>query len=132
MNGSLSDDEWQKNFRLTRDAFFKLEKDLRPFISPDPSSPNHRAMSAAKKLAITLYYLKDTGSLRMTANTFGIHVCTVSKTIHEVCRVLCYKLGPKLIKLPQSQSSCHKVKERWEKRLQNSRQSMVASRLLVA
>ena len=43
LNGSLS-----KNFRLTQDAFFKLEKDLRPFISPDPSSPNHRAMSAAK------------------------------------------------------------------------------------
>ena len=39
----------------------------------------------------------------MTANTFGIHVCTVSKTIHNVCRVICYKLGSKLIKLPQSQ-----------------------------
>ena len=103
LSGKLSGDEWQRNFRLTRAAFFKLEKDLRPFISPDPSTPNYRAMSAAKKLAITLYYLKDTGSLRMTANTFGIHVCTVSKTIHDVCKAISFKLGPKYIKLPRNQ-----------------------------
>lgn len=102
LSGKLSGDEWQRNFRLTGAEFFKLEKDLRPFISPDPSSPNYRTMSAAKQLAITLYYIKYTGSLRMTANTFGIHVCTVSKTIHDVWKALSFKLGPKYIKLPQN------------------------------
>ena len=103
LSGKLSDEEWQRNFRLSRTEFFKLEKEIRRYISPDSSSPNYRAISAKKKLAITLYYLKDTGSLRMTANTFGIHVCTASKTIHDVCEAISYHLGPKYIKLPQNE-----------------------------
>ncbi len=103
LSGKLSDEEWQRNFRLSRTEFFELEKEIRRYISPDSSSPNYRAISAKKKLAITLYYLKDTGSLRMTANTFGIHVCTASKTIHDVCEAISYHLGPKYIKLPQNE-----------------------------
>ena len=38
----------------------------------------------------------------MTANAFGIQVCTTSKIIHEVCREIAMKLGPKLIQLPQT------------------------------
>ncbi|XP_028412532.1 protein ALP1-like [Dendronephthya gigantea] len=108
LGGRLADEEWQRNFRLTRAAFFELEKELRMYISPDPSSPNYRALSAEKKLAITLYYLKDSGSLRMTANTFGVHVCTVSKTIYDVCRAITYRLGPTYIKLPQNEEQMRK------------------------
>lgn len=103
LGGKLSDEEWQRNFRVSRTAFFELEKELRPYISPIPISPNYRAITSEKKLAITLYYLKDTGSPRMTANTFGIHVCTDSKTIHDVCVAISYHLGPKYIKLPQNE-----------------------------
>ena len=39
----------------------------------------------------------------MTANTFGIHVSTASKTIHDVCEAISYHLGPKYIKLPQNE-----------------------------
>jgi hypothetical protein len=39
----------------------------------------------------------------MTANTFGIHVCTASKTIHDVCQAISFHLGPKYIKLPQNE-----------------------------
>ena len=44
-----------------------LVSELSPYVSPDPFSPNSRALSADKKVAITLYYLKDTGSLGATA-----------------------------------------------------------------
>ena len=44
----------------------------------------------------------------MTANTFGIHVCTVSKTIYEVCRAISFQLGPKYIKLPQNKKQMQK------------------------
>ena len=54
-------------------------------------------MSAEKKLAVTLYYLKDTGPLWMTANTFGLHQCTVSKTINEVRDVLNNEVGPEFL-----------------------------------
>ena len=38
----------------------------------------------------------------MTANTFGIHQCTVSKVIHEVCSALRNKLGAQYIYLPKT------------------------------
>ena len=61
-----------------------LVSELSPCVSPDPFSFNTRALSADKKVVITLYYLKDTGSLGMTADTFGIVVCTASTVIISV------------------------------------------------
>ena len=55
-----------------------------------------------KKVGICLYYLKDTGSLSMTANTFAVHTSTASKVIREVCSAITHKLGPQYVKLPQT------------------------------
>jgi predicted DNA-binding protein YlxM (UPF0122 family) len=104
MNNSLPNEEWKKNFRLSRTQFFKLLDEQRPYITPKPNSPNYRSLPAQKKLAMTLYYLKDTGSLRMTANSFGIHVSTASKTIHQVCKAITQFLGQKYLKLQKTQS----------------------------
>ena len=52
-----------------------------------------------KKLAVCLYYLKDAGSIWMTANTFGIHQSTVSKTMLETCITVTKYLGPKYLHL---------------------------------
>ena len=79
----------------------KNSNELRPFIEPNPNSPNYRYLSTEKKLGLTLYYLKDTGTLWMTANTFGIHQCTVSKIIMEVCTAISTHLGPTYLRLPQ-------------------------------
>ena len=103
---------WRKNFRLSRQSFFALADELRPFIAPKNGSPNYRFLTTEKKLAITLYYLKDTGSLLMTGNTFGIHQCTVSKTISDVCEAVSKELGPKYLHLPRNkQEMRHKVSE---------------------
>ena len=61
---------WKKNFRMSKECFLKLADELRPFLAPKPDSPSCRALSTEKHLAITLYCLKDTGSLWMTANGF--------------------------------------------------------------
>ena len=45
----------KKNFRMTRESFMSLLAEVNSFISPNPSSPNYRAISAKKKLAWTLY-----------------------------------------------------------------------------
>ena len=79
---------WKKNFRMPKEEFLDLCDLLRPFVSPSPTSPNYRKLSLEKKVALTLYYLKNTGSIWMTANTFGIHQCTVSKAIHEICSAI--------------------------------------------
>lgn len=53
--------------------------------APDPKSPNHRAVLAIKRVAVTLHYLKDAGSHSVTANTFARHISTVTKIIKDVC-----------------------------------------------
>ena len=100
INGTAPDEFWYKNFRMSRESFMELEEELHPYISPNPISPNFRSLSSTKKLAITLYYLKDTGSLLMTANAFGVAICTVSSVIIEVSQVISQVLGPKYLHLP--------------------------------
>ena len=87
ITGVAPSDVWKKIFRLPRLLFMDLVSELSPYVSPDPFSPNTRALSD-KKVAITLYYLKDTGSLGMTTNTFGIAVCTASAVIISVCKAI--------------------------------------------
>ena len=74
INGISPDQDWRRNFRMTWEKYLLLCKMLRPYLSPG-NTPNYRFLSVEKKICITLYYLKDTGSFWMKANTFGIHQC---------------------------------------------------------
>ena len=99
INCSAPEEFWYKNFRMSRESFVELESELRPYISPNPTSPNFRSLSSMKKLGITLYYLKDTGSLLMTANAFGVAICTASTVVIEVSTVISKVLRPKYLHL---------------------------------
>nr|XP_058964054.1 putative nuclease HARBI1 [Pocillopora verrucosa] len=103
--GVAPEECWKENFRMSRAAFVNLVSELRPYISPNPKSPNHRALSAEKKVAVALYFLKDTGSLRMTANSFGIALNTASAVVNEVCQAISNYLGPKYLHLPEDEES---------------------------
>ena len=54
-----------------------------------------------------MYYLKDTGFLAITANTFGIAINTASVIIGEVCKTISTNLEPKYIYLPRD---CEEIK----------------------
>ena len=97
------DDWWRKHFRFSRKKFFDLVDLLKATIGPNPNTPNFRSLSAARRLAIILYYLKDMGSLGMTANHFGMENCTASKVIFEVCSAIYSVLGPSYLHLPRDQ-----------------------------
>ena len=73
---------WKKNFRLSQDEVNTLVQEISPYIVPNLLSPNHKALTHEKKVASTLYYLKDTGSQIMTATTFGVEQNTVSCVIY--------------------------------------------------
>ena len=103
VNGKHGDETWKKNFRLTKEKFYELVDMLRPYISPDDTSPNHRKLDADKKLAVCLYYLKDTGSMWMTANAFGIHQTTVSQIVFDICDAITRKLGPHFLYMPRTE-----------------------------
>ena len=102
LGGRSPEESWKTNLRMTKSEFHELADQLANVISPTANSPNYRALSTEKKLAVTLYFLKDTGSLSMTANTFGIHISTVSVVLHEVCKAIAESLGPKVLSLPSN------------------------------
>ncbi|XP_068757287.1 uncharacterized protein [Montipora capricornis] len=97
------EEDWKTNFRITRLEFEDLCEQLGPHIFPDPKSPNRRALSVGKKVAFTLYYLTDTGSMWMTGNTFEIHQSTVSNIVLEVCDTITKHLGPEEMQRKVSQ-----------------------------
>ena len=99
-NGEAIAEEWIKNFRIPKEQFNALADELSPYISPDPSSPR-MGLSVEKKLAITLHLLKDTGSITVTANAFGVSAPTVSKTIRSVCYAINTHLGARYLKVPR-------------------------------
>ena len=66
--------------------FYNLLNEIDAYIKPNPLS------------ALTLYYLKDKGSLSMTANSFGVAINTASVVIYEVCYAICQILGPMYIR----------------------------------
>ena len=72
--------------------------------APDPKSPNHRAVLAIKRVAVTLHYLKDAGSHSVTANTFARHISTVTKIIKDVCCAIACN-GSKYVQLLQTKGA---------------------------
>ena len=50
---------------------------------------------------VVVHYLKDQGSMTMTANIFGISRCTVGQIVYEICGLITKHLDPKLIKYPR-------------------------------
>ena len=57
-NGTAPVEHWKKNFRMPRESFMDLLAGLNLYISPNRSSPNYRALSAEKKLALTFIFFK--------------------------------------------------------------------------
>ena len=84
LDGVHPEEEWKKNFRMDRADVMKLVNRFENVLSPDPTSPNWKSVDAIKKVACTLYYLKDKGSLLMTANQFGIARTTTAKIVYQV------------------------------------------------
>jgi hypothetical protein len=107
-------DTWKKNLRMSKECFYNLVAQLDPVIRPKPNSPNYRFLTTDKKLAVTLYYLKDTGSLWMTANTFGIHQSTVTNVLTEVCSAINRVLGPKYIHIPRNKDEMRQKASEFE------------------
>ena len=98
-SGKMDPNEWKSNLRMSKDDFLELVETIRPYqVRTD-------VISLEKRVAITLYYLKDQGSMRLTANAFGIARCTVGQVVYEICAIITTHLGPSLIRFPTGGSA---------------------------
>lgn len=105
----VTDNYRHKNFRMNNEDFFELARLHKPIIRPKENSPNYIQLSTEKKLAITLYSLNDTVSLCMTASSFGVHQCTVSKMLSEACKAINEILDPKYFYIPRNTEDVRQI-----------------------
>ena len=110
-------EEWCLYLRMDYSVFMKLVDHLREFLICDPLAFRQDCISSEKRVAISIYYLKDQGSLRMNANTFGVAKSTVSKSIKTVCTLICDHFGPKLISFPSTVEEMDVVANNFEKKI---------------
>jgi len=100
----MDEEVWRENFRMSKDSFYKLVSLIRPFAKERSTKVRADTINLEKRVAITLYYLKDQGSMKMVANTFGVARCTVGQIVFEICSILSKEIGPKMIKFPVEQT----------------------------
>ena len=105
-SSEMSPEEWKNNLQLSKEGFYKLVDAIRTFAKLCSSKVRQDELEKKleKRIAITLYYLKDQGSMKMTANTFGIARCTVGAVVHEICQILSENIGPKIVSCIQARS----------------------------
>lgn len=71
-----TNDEWKNNFRMSKTDFLKLFSLVSPHTKERSARVRKDIITLEKRVAVTLYYLKDQGSMKMVANSFGMARCT--------------------------------------------------------
>ena len=103
INGTMIEEEWRENFRMSKTSLLKLAEELRPYIE-GKETIMRSPVDVVKQVALTLYYLSDEGRLRKTANAFGVSRQVTSKIIRKVCKTISLHLGNKYIHLPKTEN----------------------------
>ena len=97
-------EERKNNFRMTEVNFYRPVNLLRPFAREGLTKVCRNSPSLEKRLAITLYYLEDQSSMKMTVNSFGIPRCTVGRVVEESCTLISENIGPSFIVFPSEKN----------------------------
>ena len=84
--------EWKDNFRLSTHTFYFLCKQMGPYVEGQPARMRD-PVEVESQVALSLYYLADEGSIRRTANSFGLSHSSVSIIVRKECRAICEHLG---------------------------------------
>ena len=89
---------------------------IREKIAPDSRSFRSDTVTAEKKVAMTLYYLKDQGSFRQTGNSFGVSKAILSVTLRVAVNAIINNLRKKYIVLPSTRADLEKAASNFEKK----------------
>ena len=112
MSGVSPLEVWRKIFRVTRENFLELVEMIRPYNRERSETARQNIITLEKRIAMTLHYLKDQGSVVITANVFGCSMSSTSDVVEEVCRILSKNIASCMIKYPSSKAEVEKTN--WE------------------
>ena len=68
---TFDDDQWIKNFRMKRETFTSLCRDLEASLAPSDHAVRD-VVDIQKQVAITLYWLASSAEYRTIGNLFGV------------------------------------------------------------
>ena len=108
--------EWCSNLRMSYPIFMLLVDMIREKVAPDSRSFRSDIVTAEKKLAMTLYYLKHQGFFRQTGNSFGVSKATFSVTLRVVVNANINNLRRKYFVLPSTRADLEKAAVSCEKK----------------
>ena len=108
VKGTLSDDQWMENFRMTKATFEILCDDLRPSF-PDQARSIREPLQLDHRVAIAVYWMASSTEYRTIANLFGVGKSTVHKCIHDVCTAMAENILDKYVKFPAGDDLQHVI-----------------------
>ena len=93
------DEEFKKNFRLTRATFQYLCSELQPHLQK--MTVVRTPISIEKRVSIALWRLGTNVEYRTISHLFGVGLSTVCVVVHEVCKAIVETLAARYIKMPE-------------------------------
>ena len=103
----FNNQEWRKHFRMSRDTFEYIAKQLRPHLEKRSPKGQPRTIHYKKRLAIVLWWLATPTEYRSLATLFGMGISTLCNLTREVCHAIKETLFHRCISLP----SGHRLQE---------------------
>ncbi|XP_015263418.1 PREDICTED: putative nuclease HARBI1 [Gekko japonicus] len=98
------DEDWLKNFRMSRATFFELAGTLRHRLERQ-NTRIRPSIPVEKRLAITLWYLANQEYFRNLRHQFGVGLSTAFIIMKEGCRAILEELFKKKVCLPNEVGS---------------------------
>lgn len=96
-----SNNEFKKNFRLSRTTFRYLCSQLQPHLQK--KTVVRTPLSAEKRLAVALWRLGTNVEYRTISHLFGVGISTVCVAVHEVCGAIVQILLRKYVKMAEGE-----------------------------
>ena len=96
-----SDREWKQNFRVSRNTFNFLCRELAPYLAKHHVV--REPLSLELRVAVCLWRLGTNVEYRTISHLFGVGLSTVCVAVHDTCHVLVEQFASLYIKIPKGQ-----------------------------
>ena len=112
---NFKEEDWVKNFRVSKRTFLFLCEELHPFLYKKDTKLR-QAIPVNKRIAVSLWRLATNADYRTIGHLFGISKASVCIIVNEFCSAVANNLAAKYIKIPNGNNLKAIVKEfrtRW-------------------
>ena len=106
----FNDNDWVKNFRMSRDTFEDLCKEVSPYLQKQDTK-FRKAISIDKRVAVSLWRLSTNCEYQTIGHLFGISKSAVCDIVKEFCFVVNTHLLSKYICIPKDEDLVKVVRE---------------------